>query len=72
MHNLISVVMFLLSMNLTCNNYIYSIDLAHCKSSLKWLNLEALSMMGPYVTRLAPHDLDSSPKEKVREVCKEA
>ncbi|TKS82067.1 Otoancorin Precursor [Collichthys lucidus] len=39
--------------------------LAHCKSSLKWLNSEALSMMGPYVTRLAPHDLDSSPKEKL-------
>ncbi|XP_027142923.1 uncharacterized protein LOC104934470 [Larimichthys crocea] len=41
------------------------LHLAHCKSSLKWLNLEALSMMGPYVTRLAPHDLDSSPKEKL-------
>ncbi|XP_056236500.1 otoancorin [Seriola aureovittata] len=42
-----------------------STHLERCKASLKWLNLEAMTMMGPYLSRLAPPDVDSSPKEKV-------
>ncbi|KAM9722820.1 otoancorin [Menidia menidia] len=36
-----------------------------CKPSLKWLDMEALSMMGPYLTLLSPADVDSSPKENL-------
>ncbi|KAM7383470.1 hypothetical protein PAMP_003118 [Pampus punctatissimus] len=43
-----------------------------CKPSLKWLNLEALIMMGPYLSRLAPGDVDSSPKEKLCEFFRSA
>ncbi|XP_022621926.1 otoancorin [Seriola dumerili] len=42
-----------------------STHLERCKASLKWLNLEAMTMMGPYLSRLAPPDVDSSPKEKL-------
>ncbi|XP_041843600.1 otoancorin [Melanotaenia boesemani] len=38
-----------------------------CKPSLKWLDLDALTMMGPYLSHLAPEDVDSSPKEKLCE-----
>ncbi|KAM9353471.1 otoancorin [Symphorus nematophorus] len=38
-----------------------------CKPSLKWLNLETLMMMGPYLSSLSPDDVDSSPKEKLCE-----
>ncbi|XP_029359266.1 otoancorin [Echeneis naucrates] len=41
--------------------------LERCKPSLKWLNLEAMSMMGPYLSHLAPDDVDSSSKEKLCE-----
>lgn len=52
--------------NVTCNSLISSVALMErCKPSLKWLNLEALDMMGPYLSQLAPGDVDSSPKEKV-------
>ncbi|XP_042279656.1 otoancorin [Thunnus maccoyii] len=44
-----------------------SMLMERCEPSLKWLNLEALIMMGPYLSRLAPHDVDSSPKEKLCE-----
>ncbi|XP_062279086.1 otoancorin [Scomber scombrus] len=44
----------------------------HCKPSLKWLDLEALTMMGPYLSRLAPVDVDSSPKEKLCEFFRSA
>lgn len=37
----------------------------HCKPSLQWLDSDALTMMGPYLSRLSPDDVDSSPKEKV-------
>ncbi|XP_037309860.2 otoancorin [Pungitius pungitius] len=36
-----------------------------CKPSLKWLNTEALTMMGPYVSRLATKDVDSSPDKQL-------
>ncbi|XP_039973328.1 otoancorin [Xiphias gladius] len=42
-----------------------SILMERCKPSLKWLNSEAMVMMGPYLSRLAPDDIDSSPKEKL-------
>ncbi|XP_051261887.1 otoancorin isoform X2 [Dicentrarchus labrax] len=38
-----------------------------CKSTVKWLSTEALTMLGPYLSRLAPNDVDSSPKEKLCE-----
>ncbi|XP_041799048.1 otoancorin isoform X2 [Chelmon rostratus] len=38
-----------------------------CKPSLKWLNMEALIMIGPYLSYLEPSDVDSSPKEKLCE-----
>ncbi|XP_068591549.1 otoancorin isoform X2 [Cebidichthys violaceus] len=43
-----------------------------CKPSLEWLNLEALTMMGPYVSRLATKDIDSSPKEQLCEFFRSA
>lgn len=43
-----------------------------CKPSLKWLNMEALIMIGPYLSYLEPSDVDSSPKEKVTGVLTEA
>ncbi|XP_044065278.1 otoancorin isoform X2 [Siniperca chuatsi] len=43
-----------------------------CKPSLKWLNMEVLTMMGPYLSRLAPDDVDSSPKEKLCEFFRSA
>ncbi|XP_037640501.1 otoancorin isoform X2 [Sebastes umbrosus] len=36
-----------------------------CKPLLKWLTSEALATMGPYVSHLAPNDVDSSPKEQL-------
>ncbi|XP_034410223.1 uncharacterized protein LOC117745798 [Cyclopterus lumpus] len=54
--------------NVTSNSLIYLLGLKKsCTPSLKWLNLEALTMMGPYVSRLAPRDVDSSPKEQLCE-----
>ncbi|KAK5862289.1 hypothetical protein PBY51_017700 [Eleginops maclovinus] len=38
-----------------------------CKPQTKWLGMNALTMMGPYVANLAPNDVDSAPKE---ELCK--
>ncbi|XP_067365180.1 otoancorin [Channa argus] len=35
-----------------------------CRSSLPWLNLHALTMMGPYLFNLAPDNFDSCPTEK--------
>ncbi|KAM7420815.1 hypothetical protein PAMA_015163 [Pampus argenteus] len=49
-----------------------SLLMERCKPSLKWLNLEALMMMGPYLSRLAPGDVDSSPKEKLCEYFRSA
>lgn len=50
-----------------CNRLIcFVAPLKRCQPSLKWLNSEALAMMGPYLSSLAPNDVDSSPKEKVR------
>ncbi|KAK9513806.1 hypothetical protein VZT92_027310 [Zoarces viviparus] len=43
-----------------------------CKPLLEWLNLEALTMMGPYVSRLATKDVDSSPKEQLCEFFRSA
>ncbi|XP_072250370.1 otoancorin [Leuresthes tenuis] len=42
-----------------------SASIDRCKQSLKWLDLEALTMMGPYLTLLSADDVDSSPKEKL-------
>ncbi|XP_045900376.1 otoancorin [Micropterus dolomieu] len=42
-----------------------SMLMERCKPSLKWLNTEALTMMGPYLSHLAPDDVDCSPKEKL-------
>ncbi|KAM4579953.1 otoancorin isoform 2-T2 [Odontesthes bonariensis] len=42
-----------------------SAPIHRCKQSLKWLDLDALTMMGPYLTLLSPDDVDSSPKEKL-------
>lgn len=56
----------------SCCCLIYSVVLMErCKPSLKWLNTEALTMMGPYLSHLAPDDVDCSPKEKVTGFCKE-
>ncbi|XP_061572831.1 otoancorin [Cololabis saira] len=44
----------------------------HCKPSLKWLDSEALTMMGPFLSRLSPDDVDSSPKEKLCEFFRSA
>ncbi|KAM6909657.1 otoancorin [Xenentodon cancila] len=44
----------------------------HCKPSLKWLDSEALTMLGPYVSRLSPDDVDSSPKENLCEFFRSA
>ncbi|XP_026172964.1 uncharacterized protein LOC113136395 isoform X2 [Mastacembelus armatus] len=38
-----------------------------CKPSLQWLNLDALTMMGPYLSHLTSEDIDSCPKEKLCE-----
>uniref|UniRef100_A0A3P8UMC8 Otoancorin n=1 Tax=Cynoglossus semilaevis TaxID=244447 RepID=A0A3P8UMC8_CYNSE len=38
-----------------------------CKPSLQWLNMEAMTMMGPYLSDLSPRDIDSAPKEKLCE-----
>ncbi|XP_026173158.1 uncharacterized protein LOC113136499 isoform X2 [Mastacembelus armatus] len=38
-----------------------------CKPSLQWLNLEALTIMGPYLSHLTPEDVDSCPMEKLCE-----
>lgn len=35
--------------------------------SLAWLNSEALTMLGPYLSHVTPDDVDSSPKEYVRD-----
>lgn len=37
-----------------------------CELSLKWLNSEALTMMGPFVSCLATEDVNSSPNKQVR------
>ncbi|XP_077950908.1 otoancorin isoform X1 [Gasterosteus aculeatus] len=36
-----------------------------CKLSLKWLNSEALTMMGPFVSCLATEDVNSSPNKQL-------
>ncbi|KAM6936727.1 otoancorin [Lycodopsis pacificus] len=36
-----------------------------CNPSLEWLKVEALTMMGPYISRLATKDVDSSPKDQL-------
>ncbi|XP_030605127.1 uncharacterized protein LOC115794039 [Archocentrus centrarchus] len=38
-----------------------------CDPSLKWLNLEALTIMGPFLSYLTPTDVDSSPKVELCE-----
>ncbi|XP_070768533.1 otoancorin [Enoplosus armatus] len=43
-----------------------------CKPSLKWLNMEVMTMMGPYLSFLTPNDVDSSPKEKLCEFYRSA
>ncbi|XP_034029550.1 LOW QUALITY PROTEIN: otoancorin [Thalassophryne amazonica] len=37
----------------------------HCRPKLKWLNLVALNMMGPYLCSLAAEDIDSAAKDQV-------
>ncbi|XP_034731126.1 otoancorin [Etheostoma cragini] len=50
-----------------------SMPMQCCKTGkLEWLNLDALNMMGPYISRLAPSDLDSSPKEQLCEYFRSA
>ncbi|XP_078109050.1 otoancorin isoform X2 [Sander vitreus] len=50
-----------------------SMPMQCCKpGKLEWLNLDALNMMGPYVSRLAPNDVDSSPKEQLCEYFRSA
>ncbi|XP_047453991.1 otoancorin [Mugil cephalus] len=44
----------------------------YCKPSVRWLDLDALTMMGPYISYLRPDDVDSSPKEKLCEFFKSA
>ncbi|AWO96592.1 putative otoancorin [Scophthalmus maximus] len=39
-----------------------SVPVERCKPSLKWLNLKAMTTMGPYLSGLAPGDVDSSEK----------
>ncbi|XP_070822799.1 otoancorin-like [Chaetodon trifascialis] len=38
-----------------------------CKPSVKWLSMDALIMIGPYLSHLQPKDVDSSPNEKLCE-----
>lgn len=38
-----------------------------CKPSVKWLTVEVLTMMGPFLSHLTADDVDSSPKEKVKD-----
>ncbi|XP_039662071.1 otoancorin [Perca fluviatilis] len=50
-----------------------SMPMQCCKpGKLEWLNLDALNMMGPYVSHLAPRDVDSSPKEQLCEYFRSA
>ncbi|XP_069552068.1 otoancorin [Brachyistius frenatus] len=44
-----------------------SMAMDRCQRSLEWLDSDALDMMGPYISRLTPEDVDSSPKEKLCE-----
>ncbi|XP_011483575.1 uncharacterized protein LOC105355935 isoform X1 [Oryzias latipes] len=44
-----------------------SVLMYHCKPSLQWLDLESLSIMGPYISQLMPEDVDSCPKQKLCE-----
>uniref|UniRef100_A0A4W6FUI4 Otoancorin n=1 Tax=Lates calcarifer TaxID=8187 RepID=A0A4W6FUI4_LATCA len=44
-----------------------STHMERCKPSLEWLDLDAMTEMGPYLSHLASSDLDSSPKEKLCE-----
>ncbi|XP_054903588.1 uncharacterized protein otoa [Poeciliopsis prolifica] len=40
-----------------------SMPVKPCKPTLEWLDSEALTMMGPYLSSLKPDDVDSFPKE---------
>ncbi|KAM8870252.1 otoancorin isoform 2-T2 [Spinachia spinachia] len=42
-----------------------SMPMESCELSVKWLNSEALTMMGPYVSRLATEDVNSSPDKQL-------
>uniref|UniRef100_UPI0037E7AB85 otoancorin n=1 Tax=Semicossyphus pulcher TaxID=241346 RepID=UPI0037E7AB85 len=43
------------------------VPMKRCKPSLQWLNSEALTAMGPFLSGLTPKDVDASPKEKLCE-----
>ncbi|XP_031708924.1 otoancorin [Anarrhichthys ocellatus] len=49
-----------------------SMLMKRCKPLLEWLNLEALTMMGPYISCLATKDVDTSPKEQLCEFFRSA
>ncbi|XP_069394092.1 otoancorin [Paralichthys olivaceus] len=42
-------------------------SMERCNRSLKWLNLKAMKTIGPYLSRLTPQDVDSSPRDKLCE-----
>lgn len=43
-----------------------------CGPALKWLNCEAMDMIGQYLPHLEANDVDSSPKEEVSGACRRA
>ncbi|CAJ1062256.1 otoancorin [Xyrichtys novacula] len=45
-------------------------EMQRCKSSVKWLNSDALMTLGPFLSYLKAADLDSSPKEVLQEFFK--
>lgn len=44
-----------------------SSSMERCKPKTKWLDSDKLNMMGPYIAKLAPKDVDSAPNEELCE-----
>ncbi|XP_010785321.1 otoancorin [Notothenia coriiceps] len=44
-----------------------SSSMERCNPKRKWLNSDTLKMMGPYIAKLAPMDVDSAPKKELCE-----
>ncbi|KAI4810674.1 hypothetical protein KUCAC02_013611 [Chaenocephalus aceratus] len=44
-----------------------STSMERCNPKRKWLDSDTLNMMGPYIAKLAPKDVDSAPKKELCE-----
>ncbi|KAK1895740.1 Otoancorin [Dissostichus eleginoides] len=44
-----------------------SSSMERCNPKTKWLDSDTLNMMGPYIAKLTPKDVDSAPKEELCE-----